>query len=112
SAVFDDENKIILKIVNAAEEEQTLNLFDEKNQKISVPCEKVLLQAANGKAKPQVQTDAVSANPNGKVLSGDSFTNLQMCELRAPEEAAYKITNFDLDGKISLPPKTVTVLKF
>lgn len=112
SAVSDDENKIILKIVNAAEEEQTLNLSDEKNQKISAPCERILLQAASGKANPLVQTDAVSKNPNSKALPGDLFTNAQICELRMPENSVYKIANFDLDGKISLPPKTVTVLKF
>lgn len=113
SAVSDDENKIILKIVNSSENEQILNLFDEKNQKITAPCcEKILLQAANGKAKPLIQTDAVSKNPNNKALPGDSVTNLQMCKLRFPEESSYKVTNFELDGKILLPPKTVTVLKF
>lgn len=113
SAVSDDENKIILKIVNSSETEQILNLFDEKNQKITATCcEKVLLQAANGKAKPLIQTDAVSKNPNNKALPGDSITNVQMCKLRSPEESSYKVTNFELDGKILLPPKTVTVLKF
>lgn len=113
SAVSDDENKIILKIINSSETEQILNLFDEKNQKITATCcEKVLLQAANGKAKPLIQTDAVSKNPNNKALPGDSITNVQMCKLRSPEESSYKVTNFELDGKILLPPKTVTVLKF
>lgn len=113
SAVSDDENKIILKIINSSETEQILNLFDEKNQKITATyCEKVLLQAANGKAKPLIQTDAVSKNPNNKALPGDSVTNVQMCKLRSPEESSYKVTNFELDGKILLPPKTVTVLKF
>lgn len=112
SAVFSSDDKVIIKIVNSSEEEQILNLCDEKNQKISASCESAVLQAANGKPKLQVQTEAVSKNPTTKAVPSELFTNLRICELRAPEEAAYKITNFNLDGKVSLPPKTVTVLKF
>ena len=113
SAVLDDDEKIIVKVVNASEEEQTLNLTDEKGQIYSCDCEKVLMQAANGKAKPVVQTEAVDTNDGNKGLpGGDAATNFKMCELRKPEDTSYIISKIYLDGKVSLPPKTITVLKF
>ena len=113
SAVSDDDGKVILKIVNASEEEQTLNLTDENGQAISGDCEKALMQATSGKAKPVVQTEAVDTKDGNKGLcGGDSATNQKVCELRKPEQASYTISNIKLDGKVTLPPKTVTVLKF
>lgn len=113
SAVLDDDGKIIVKVVNASEEEQTLNLTDENGQVYSCDCEKVLMQAASGKAKPVVQTEAVDTNDGNKGLpGGDAATNFKMCELRKPEATSYIISKIHLDGKVSLPPKTITVLKF
>ena len=113
SAVLDDDEKIIVKVVNASEEEQTLNLTDEKGQVYSGECEKVLMQASNGKAKLVVQTEAVDTNDGNKGLpGGDAATNFKMCELRKPEATSYIISKIHLNGKVSLPPKTITVLRF
>ena len=113
SAVADKDNKIILKLINSSENQQDLHLFDEKNQPISVKCEKVLLQASSGHAKPVVQTEAVDTkDPGNKALPGDLVTNQKMCELRYPEDATYTVEQTSVTGKITLPPKTVTVIKF
>ena len=112
SAVKAADGKKIVKIANAGDEAQTLALFDEKNNALKCSAEIVSLAAKSGKAKKVVSTDAVDTSAGNKVLKGSIMSNLEVCQKRAPEEAAFKTEKISLSGAVSIPAKAFVVISF
>lgn len=104
-------DKTVLKIVNGSDEDQELVLADEKGAMISGQAELARMMAANGQAIVPVQTKAC-ASDNNHAVSTEIMSNLELCKLRAPEACTYTIENISLDGKLVIPAKSVTALKF
>ena len=112
SAVKAADGKKIVKIANAGDEAQTLALFDEKNNALKCSAEITSLAAKSGKAKKVVPTDAVDTSAGNKVLKGSIMSNLEVCQKRAPEEAAFKTEKISLSGAVSIPAKAFVVISF
>lgn len=112
SAVKAADGKKIVKIANAGDEAQTLALFDEKNNALKCSAEIASLAAKSGKAKKVVPTDAVDTSAGNKVLKGSIMSNLEVCQKRAPEEAAFKTEKISLSGAVSIPAKAFVVISF
>lgn len=103
-------SKTIIKIVNGSDQAQTLELTDVNGKPVTKKAEIVTLQAANGKAKKVVPTNAVDTSAGNKVLKGGIMSNLQVCKKRAPEEAALISQSKTLSGTIELTAKSVMVV--
>ena len=111
SAVKNDD-KIIIKIVNANESEKEMNLessdfdFEGKNAEVA------LLQPKNGKYIKPVANGFVDPNGPNKAISAEKISNFDLCQKRFPEEVDFTIENKTLSNKILVPAKSVLVLKF
>ena len=103
-------SKTIIKIVNGSDQAQTLELTDANGKPVTKKAEIVTLQAANGKAKKVVPTNAVDTSAGNKVLKGGIMSNLQVCKKRAPEEAALISQSKTLSGTVELTAKSVMVV--
>ncbi|MBP5568331.1 MAG: carbohydrate binding domain-containing protein [Treponema sp.] len=103
-------SKTIIKIVNGSDQAQTLELTDTNGKPVTKKAEIVTLQAANGKAKKVVPTNAVDTSAGNKVLKGGIMSNLQVCKKRAPEEAALISQSKTLSGTVELTAKSVMVV--
>ena len=111
SAVKKGESKIV-KIVNAADEEQSVFLNGEDGKNVACEVEIIKLQAASGTAKKIVATDTIGAESGNKSISPDIMNNKQLCEKRAPEEVKYTIEKVKIDGEVKIPSKSFIVVKF
>ena len=111
SAVKNDD-KIIIKIVNANESEKEMNLessdfdFEGKNAEVA------LLQPKDGKYIKPVANGFVDPNGPNKAISAEKISNFELCQKRFPEEVDFTIENKTLSNKILVPAKSVLVLKF
>ena len=103
-------SKTIIKIVNGSDQAQSLELTDVNGKPVTKKAEIVTLQAANGKAKKVVPTNAVDTSAGNKVLKGGIMSNLQVCKKRAPEEAALISQSKTLSGTVELTAKSVMVV--
>lgn len=111
SAVKNDDGDKILKIANGSTEALELSLTDEKDSLIMADAEVTVLMAKSGKAKEIVPTKAITVEGGNKAVSVDSMTNLEVCELRAPEEVSCVTEQKKLSGKITIPAKSFVVVK-
>lgn len=112
SAVKDDEDKKILKLVNGSTEEINLSLEDD-GKPLCSKAQVVLLQAKSGKAKVVVPSDAINTDGSGtKAVKVESMTNLQLCQKRFPEESVCISQEKQLEGSINLPAKSVMVIRY
>ncbi|MDD6036787.1 MAG: alpha-L-arabinofuranosidase C-terminal domain-containing protein [Lachnospiraceae bacterium] len=103
--------KLILKVVNAKNEEQTLKLVNEDGAAI---CANARLTVIKG-VKPFVEAVATNAiDPNGpnKAISSSVMTNKELCEARKPEEVSVETTKQMLQVALSLPAMSLTVVEF
>ncbi len=101
----------IVKLVNAAAKEQEVALQDEAGNAIVKNAELARMMAANGEAKVPVKTDACYHDHNHAVPI-EIMDNVTMCKMRAPEECSLAVTEVKLEGKVLLPAKSVTAIKF
>ena len=111
SAVKNGENKII-KIVNAADEEQCVILNGEDEKNIECEVETIKLQAKSGIAKKIVATDTIGPESGNKSISPDLMSNKELCQKRAPEEVSYIIEKIKIQGEVKIPGKSFIVVKF
>lgn len=105
-------DKRILKIVNGADEEQTLSLCDASGAPLSTAAVLVTLQAASGEAKHVVATDAVNPAVGNKVLGPGIMSNLEVCLKRAPEDVHLKEEKTWISGSVEVPAKSVVVVVY
>lgn len=113
SAVKDAEGKTIIKFVNGDKEDALVSLTDAKNNVLMTEAEVAVLMAKSGKAKEVVPTDAINLNNGGnKAVAVGQMTNLELCQKRAPEEAKVTVQNQKISGSITLPAKSVVVIRF
>lgn len=57
-------------------------------------------------------TDAVDLSAGNKVLKGGIMSNLEVCQKRAPEEAAFKTEKVSFGGTVTIPAKAFVVISF
>lgn len=111
SAVKSDGKKII-KLVNGSEENKTVTITDEKDTPVTAMAEVVRLQAASGKAKKVVATDAVNPATGNKPISPEIMSNLELCQKRGPESAAYTVCQEKITGEVQVPAKSFVIIKY
>ena len=111
SAVKAD-GKTILKIVNAADSEQTLQLKTADGKPLCADCETVTLAAASGKAVVPVANGSVDPNGPNKAISASRMSNAELCRMRFPEQCSYSAAKKAVSGSVQIPAKSVLVLKF
>ena len=104
-------NAKIIKIANGSDEEQTLALTDKAGKVLEGKAEFVRLAASSGTAKKVVATDAIGTTGGTKAVSPAVMSNLKVCEKRAPESVAYTVSKEKLSGEITIPAKSVVVVK-
>lgn len=102
--------KKIVKLVNGKDEDQIVVLED--NGKPVATAEVTKMAAKSGKAKVVVATEAVNPALGNKPITPDKMSNLEMCKLRAPEDVSYTTETQKLDGKITVPAKSVVVIVY
>ncbi len=56
-------------------------------------------------------TDAIGTTGGTKGVSPDFMTNLQVCEKRAPEVASFTVSKENINGEITIPAKSLVVVK-
>ncbi|MDD5899634.1 MAG: alpha-L-arabinofuranosidase C-terminal domain-containing protein [Lachnospiraceae bacterium] len=103
--------KRILKVVNAKNEAQTLSLTDASGVSLQ---EEAKLTVLTG-TKPFVEAVATNAiDPNGpnKAIASSVMTNRELCEARWPEEISVETSCTKLQGTLSLPAMSLTVVVF
>ena len=110
SAVKNDD-EIILKFVNANEEAKEVSL---ELDKIELPnkAEVALLQPKDGKYIKPVANGFVDPNGPNKAIKSELISNIDLCKKRFPEEVDFSVETKTLSDKISIPAKSVLVLKF
>ncbi len=106
------EGKKIVKFVNGSTEAKTISLTDEKDAPLSTAAEIISMVAKSGTAKKVVPTDAVNMEAGNKVINASLMSNIELCQKRAPEEVAYTIKQEQISGQISIPAKSIVVLKY
>ncbi len=111
SAVKAD-GKTILKIVNAADSEQTLQLKTADGKPLCADCETVTLAAATGKAVVPVANGSVDPNGPNKAISASRMSNAELCRMRFPERCGYSAAKKTVFGSVQIPAKSLLVLKF
>ena len=111
SAVKDSSGAKIIKIANGSEEEQILALTKEDGSALTGDAEIACLAAASGKAKVVVATDAIGTTGGTKGVSPDFMSNLEVCEKRGPEAAAFTVSRESFGGEITIPAKSFVVVK-
>ena len=111
SAVKDSAGAKIIKIANGSEEEQALVLTKEGGSALTGSAEIARLSAASGVAKKVVATDAIGTTGGTKGVSPDFMSNLEVCEKRGPEAAAFTVSKENFSGEITLPAKSFVVVK-
>ena len=111
SVIKDEGDKKILKIVNANESNEVIELNDEKGE-INTEAEIVLLRAKNGNYIKPEDTGSVNWKRPNKAVESGKFSNLELCKKRFPEEVDYIIEKKEVKGKIEVPAKSVMVVKF
>lgn len=111
SAVKDSSGAKIIKIANGSEEEQILALTKEDGSALTGDAEIARLAAASGKAKVVVATDAIGTTGGTKGVSPDFMSNLEVCEKRGPEAAAFTVSRESFGGEITIPAKSFVVVK-
>ena len=62
-------------------------------------------------AKKVVATDAIGTSGGTKGVSPDVMSNLEVCEKRAPEAAAFTVSKESFGGEITIPAKSFVVVK-
>ena len=106
-------SETIIKVVNAKDEKQELQLLDENESPVAGEIEIARMMAANGKAIVPVASRAI-ASDNNHAVSLKIMSNAEVCALRAPEEASYTVTKLtlsaDANGIVELPAKSVTAI--
>lgn len=107
-----DGKDTILKIVNGSEEDKELNLVDENEKAISVEAEVAVFGAASGKVVVPVANGSVDPNGPNKSISADIMSNAELCKMRFPEAAAYKVEAKKIEGCVKIPSKSVLVIKY
>ncbi len=111
-SIVKDDDKTIVKLVNADENAQKITLYDEAQNELKVSAQVCRLVAASGKAKKVVPTDAVDLSLSNKPIKPSVMSNLELCQKRGPEEVLYNCEVVQINGEIELPSKSVVVLKF
>lgn len=107
-----DGKSTILKVVNGAEEEQKLDLVDEKDSKMNFTAEVATVGAENGKAVVPVVNGSVDPNGPNKSISSDIMSNADLCKMRFPEAAVCKVENQKIEGCLKVPGKSLMIVKF
>lgn len=107
-----DDDKTILKVVNASDESETITLTDEKGIEVSARAEKVTLSAASGLPKEIVKTKAISDDENNKALPVGELSNKEICELRGPEDCVYTLEFTNINGDIEIPAGSFVALSW
>ena len=113
SAVVDEKNAKIIKIANGSDEEQEISLEACDGKPLtSNTAEIVRLAAASGTAKKVVPSEAICTTNNGnKAVRPEDMTNLEACIKRGPEDVKYSVASGKFEGKLSIPAKSVIVVK-
>ncbi|MCQ2588324.1 MAG: hypothetical protein MJ174_09415 [Treponema sp.] len=111
SAVKDGSKKII-KIVNGDEKAQKINLVNEDGAELKVEAETLILQAKDGKYKAPAENGSVDPNGPNKSISAEKMSNLELCNIRFPEECECVNKTALINGQIEIPGKSLLVLKF
>lgn len=109
SVVKDAENTVI-KVVNASDEPQVLELEGAAGA-LNVSAEVTTLISALDEYQMPKASAAVSDADN-KVMPVGSITNAELCKLRAPEDVIYSIGKEQLCGEVELKAKSFTVIRF
>ncbi|MDY3130237.1 MAG: hypothetical protein SOW31_00755, partial [Treponema sp.] len=107
-----DGKSTILKIVNGSDEEQKLELVDEKGSAVSFAAEVAVLSAANGKAVIPVANGSVDPNGPNKSIKDTVMNNQELCKMRFPEASVCKVENQKIDGCLKVPGKSLMIVKF
>lgn len=111
SLVKNKSGEIILKLVNSNEIAKEIELVDIDNEKISEKAKMVTLQSC-GTYKAPIETAGIDPQGPCKAVDRSVLTNKEVCEYRFPEDSAYTEEDVTLDGVITLPAKSVTVVRF
>lgn len=104
-----DKDKTIVKIVNRNAEDTELEILKE-NCQIKCTAEISTLRAKNGISRIPAATGAIDQNENKSVLKNIT-SNAQLCKIRSVEESTFSTSQQQIEGKIILPPKSLTVIK-
>lgn len=107
-----DGSSTILKVVNGAEEDQKLELVDEKGSAINKTAEIASLAAANGKAVVPVANGSVDPNGPNKSIKDTVMNNMELCKMRFPEASLCKVEQQQISGSVTVPAKSLLVIKF
>ena len=110
SLVQDGDDKI-LKIVNAALEDQELALEDEQGSAVAKDATKITF-ISKGEYKAPVGTKAVDWNGPNRAIDQSIMTNAELCEMRFPEEASVSEERVAFTGTLNLPAKSLTILRW
>lgn len=99
---------VILKAVNANDEEKKLTLENDEGAQLCTEAEVTTL-TADGPFQKAVAGEGIGHLEGTKAVLASSMTNRRLCELRAPQKCVVTTKTEKLGGELLLPAKSLSV---